>query len=789
MAEGPTVPRGPAPDARQGADPVCENCGERNPVGSTFCASCHAYLAWETAGPDEVEPGGDVGSTPVVGSEETDPALTAATPDPDDPAQGRFRVTGSSLEVVVPVTGEPATLTLPVTNTSTRVDGYTVEAVDAPPWLALESDQVQLLPGTDDGLPVLLRVVSPTLVPAQLLTQVLRVRSLGQAPAHLDVTVQVTVPVLDVPVDLRAQPRLLRTRDSEGAESALLVDNTGSNRTATLRFAGLDPEQVVSFQFEPPVLEVRPASSAAVRLVLTAPLAEAGQEAVRSLTVIASEGDRAVETALTWHQATSARTEDPPVALTLEPSVVRVRDGATGRTLLTLDNRGGREWAHLTLTATDPERLVRVGWSQRLVHVPPGRTVSVEAVLEAPLPEPGAETSRRVTVRASEGLRTCSAEATFVQTRSETPMATLGLRLEPAVLRIRDADRAELAVVLDNRRGQQPVRVTLEGSDPERAVRFGFAAPVVTVPAGQVQAVGLRVDCRRPDPGQELARPITVTATDGQRSVEAAGSLVLSSSRSAMEVLALRLDPSVLRLQNGRRGSLSVVVDNRGGTSPVQVALQGDDPENSLDFRFAPPVLEVAAGHAVRTTATVHAPRIAGGQQLTRPITVTASDGHTSVESSGSVVQSAAPRRPLARILFTVLGGLAMLLGALGIWDGTNGLRGVALTADVLAGPFGWEVAPERVRGLEQLREPLGWLEALLTLGLVVAGLAVLVVFGLTAPSGRLSRVAAFLGALVLVSFFVAFGLAGQQPRPAGGALLVGLGCVAGYIGGALGRR
>ena len=45
-----------------------------------------------------------------------------------------------------------------------------------------------------------MRVVSPTLVPAQQVRLVLSIRSTSQAPAHLDLPVLVTVPVLDVPV-------------------------------------------------------------------------------------------------------------------------------------------------------------------------------------------------------------------------------------------------------------------------------------------------------------------------------------------------------------------------------------------------------------------------------------------------------------------------------------------------------------------------------------------------------------------------------------------------------------
>lgn len=802
------------PSGTGAEDQLCESCGQRNPAGTQFCTSCHAYLAWELGStkpapeqhdhPTQIRPLLPRDLTPATGepSEETAPrqgprgsgtsaVRPAAAGQPDnrhpetgrtDTTRGRFRVVDPPNAVTVPVTGEPATLAIAVTNTSALVDGYVVEAMDPPAWLGLESTQVRLLPGTDEAVPLRLRVTSTTLVPAQQLTLALRVRSLSQAPAYAELPVTVTVPVLDAPVELRPEPRLLRVRDRDTAECALVVDNTGSNAPAQVRLTGTDPELAVQFRFDPPVLEIGPSAAGTVRLVVTAPQPEPGQESVRPLTVTASGGGREVETGLTWYQSTSVRVEDPPVAVTVEPSVVRVRDDTLAAAQVTLDNRGGREWAHLTMGASDPEGLVRVNWSQRVVHVAPGQTAAVLAWMEAPLPEVGAELSRKVTVSATGGRGTSTATATFVQSRSASPMTTLGLRLDPAVTRVRDADTAVVQVVLDNRRGRSAARVSLDGSDPERAVRFSFAAPVVTVEAGQLQTVALRLDRRRPEPGQEETSQLTVTATDGDRTVEGSGSLVQTSSRAAMELLAVHLDPSVLRLANRGSGSLSALVDNRNGTQPVRVALHGDDPENVVRFTITPTVVEVPPGGLARTTVTVRAPRPAAGREVTRPFSVQATDGRAVTQAEGTLVQTSAERRPLARILLTLLGGLGMLLGAFGQWDASSGRRGVDLDADALAGAFGYQVDVGDVL-------PLLVVEQLASLGLLVVGFGVLVVFGLTAPSGGLSRVAAFFGLLVLITPFVVFTLAGFGPTLGPGAVLVALGCVTGYIGGALGRR
>ena len=164
----------------------------------------------------------------------------------------------------MPATGQPATLTVRVMNTSTIVDGYGVEAPGAPAWLIVESDQIHLLPGTEEALAVRMRVNSTTLLPAQQIDLMLRVRSMSQAGVHQDVPIEVTVPIVDVPVQLHAEPRLLRMKDTDSGRCTIAVDNSRSNRPMLLRFSGSDAEQAVKFDFDPPIVDVGPGASASV---------------------------------------------------------------------------------------------------------------------------------------------------------------------------------------------------------------------------------------------------------------------------------------------------------------------------------------------------------------------------------------------------------------------------------------------------------------------------------------------------------------------------------------------
>jgi hypothetical protein len=312
---------------------VCSNCGERNAPGTIFCVNCHAFLAWdEVTGEDD-----DTGNATVIPTRtdprpqqqpvENDlgtvlrPAGPLTPPEAAESTDGRLQISAEQHSVTVPATGQPATLTVRVMNTSTIVDGYGVEAPAAPAWLIVESDPIHLLPGTEQELAVRMRINSTTLLPAQQIDVKLRVRSMTQASLRLEMPVQVTVPIVDVPVQLRAEPRLIRMRDTDASRCTIAVDNSRSNRPMLLRLSGSDAEQAVQFTFDPPIVEVGPGATASVVLALTAAKPEPGQELTRQLTITANDGERSIETAVSLQQSTSVLVEDSPVTLKAVPSL------------------------------------------------------------------------------------------------------------------------------------------------------------------------------------------------------------------------------------------------------------------------------------------------------------------------------------------------------------------------------------------------------------------------------------------------------------------------------------
>jgi hypothetical protein len=147
------------------------------------------------------------------------------------------------------------------------------------------------------------------------------------------------------------------------------------------------------------------------------------------------------------------------------------------------------------------------------------------------------------------------------------------------------------------------------------------------------------------------------------------------------------------------------------------------------------------------------------------------------VTDEGSLVQKAGDWRPLARILFTLIGAALMILGA--TRDLATRPEGIDLSATQIAAKFRF-----------QLIDPFAGFADFVSVGAAVIVLAIVMAFGLTGPSGRLTRLAAFVAAALVAAVYITLMFAPNvSAAPSGGAIVVILGCVLGYIGGLLVKR
>lgn len=599
----------------------------------------------------------------------------------------------------------------------------------------------------------------------------------------------------EAPLALRVEPTLVRVRDSESGRLDVVLDNRGGRRTRRVFLGGRDPERIVHFSFSPPSLDVLAGETGTARLRIQAPPPAAGQEVSRAFTVLAtSPGAPDLEVPATFVQATSAAPVDVPLAVRMDPSVVRVRDAAVAQFEVLVDNRAGHRPRRVFLSGRDPERAVRFTFFPPSLDVLAGEIGRARVRIEAPPPEFGQEATRQVTVVAAEAggrdapPREVEASGSFVQVTSPKPVEVpVAVRLEPSVIRVRDAPNGQFQVVVDNRRGTRPRRVTLSGADPEQAIGFSFWPAVVEVGPGQVARAQVRIDAYPPEPGRDATRPFTVIAStagaDGSTEQEVEGTFTQATSPPPPdEPMTIRLEPSVLRTRNRRSASATVFADNRGGSRPRRVQFRGHDPERVVRFSFNPPVIDLAPGQSGAVRVDISAPRPDGGEEVTRPFTVAATDGAKETEATGSFVQESMDWRPVWRVLLTLLGAALMIVGVFVPWSAGPLLRGVDFTGaqiDELSAQLDLAQFGDAVE--QVVAQPL------LTGGALIIVAAAVAVIGLFGPKGRLTRWAAAVGAVLTAAFLISVAInLVSVARIDVGAFIVLAGCALAFVGGYL---
>src|SRR6478609_3390287 len=625
------------------------------------------------------------------------------------------------------------------------------------------------------------RVEAPKPDPGQTATRQLTITAAdGEEQVNATATFMQTGSA-EGPMTLRLEPTLVRARDTETGRLDIVVDNRAGLRTRRVFLGGRDPERIVHFAFSPPSMDVLAGETGTARLRIEAPSPAAGQEVSRTFTVLAtSPGTPDLEATATFVQATSAAPVDVPLTVRLDPSVVRVRDSGVGQLDVFIDNRGGHRPRRVFLTGRDPERLVRFTLSPPSLDVLAGEVGRSRVRLDAPLPEPGQDATRQITIVAADGPRELEASGSFIQITSPKPVETpVGIRIEPSLIRVRDTPTGQFQVIVDNRQGIRPRRVTLSGTDPERSIGFSFWPPVVDVATGQIARAQVRIDAYPPEPGRDVTRQFSVAASDGAKEVETDGTFVQSTSPPPPdEPMTIRLEPSVLRTRNRRRASATVFADNRGGSRPRRVQFRGHDPERAVRFSFDPPVIDLAPGQSGAVRVDFYAPRPDGGEEVTRPFTVAATDGLKETEATGSFIQESSDWRPVWRGILTLLGGLLMIVGAFLPWSAGPALRGIDFTAtkvDELSDQFALVPLPDIAS------QPFA------SAGAAIIVLAVVAMIGLFGPKGRLTRWAAAIAAVIALGFVVSAAInVLLVARIDVGSFVVLAGCVCAFIGGYL---
>jgi hypothetical protein len=539
----------------------CEQCGAENAPNAQFCTKCDFYLGWNT-GDGSLGGAPLTAAVPVVRETHTqrfsapaaDRSRRADQPRIAGPAPASGPAAAPTVTIEHPdVELDPnggGSVDIRIRNKSAIVDGYTVVAPQAPQWLEIQHPQIRLLTDEEETTTVTLTIRPGFDVYVQRFRLRVQVCSIEDPAKRADAELVVTVPRVGGPITMTTEPQVVRLRDQTTGRFQVRLDNTGSNYPQRYSLAGADPENVVRFNIRPPVVEVPPRRVIVADVRFDTPALDYGQQAPRTLKITAASDQVRVEAIVNVVQERSQAPSDSPVQLRLERSVTRIHDATAAEIAIVIDNRRGSRDRRLVFSGRDPEGVVRFTFSQPQIYIRAGEQARIHASVQAPLPHPGQEVHRPITVVCNDGTDESEAAGSLVQAASASPMTTAQLRLEPEHVSVRNRRRGRFRVTVDNTRGALPLSAWLSGTDPEGEVRFTFNPPRVDVAPGRNGVAMLQVWANLPGAGKEIARELTVRADDGAGSVEDHGRFTQSMS----EILPL------IRLAATLLGGLLVVL-------------------------------------------------------------------------------------------------------------------------------------------------------------------------------------------------------------------------------------
>lgn len=548
--EADTAPRAGASPTLAGMDAgsegvsvrVCEKCGAKEAPGSRFCASCGEYLGWDGGA-------ATLGGAPLAGTVPPPSAqdVTRSLPLPPDAPPPIFvapppvEVPASNLAVRPPdvsggdhdvmlAPGGTAVSELTLHNPSSVVDGYTISAEDPPPWLIVAPDEAHLMPGQTREVHITFGTRPVEMVVAQRFSLTLTVCSTADRTRSTEVAVAITVPPIGPRASIDANPSLVRLDDATKGSFVLRLDNRMANYAQTFALKGSDPEAAVRFLFSPQVVEVPPGQLVECEVgFILPPLAE-GREISRQLSISAVNDEGALTANVTVMQRSSPPREYQPVRIQLSPSRLSVINTDVADFDVTIDNRAADGPAALELSGRDPERRVSFAFTPAHVTVPPAQAVTVRARARAVAPPPGESVTHSFVVVASDGRQDVEAAGDIELTSTPSPIATAGLSVEPPVLNIGAKRRGQFSVHVDNRRGVSGLHVRLSGYAEDGTAQLAFHPAEMTVMPQSVGSAQLIVNSPSPPVSQTHSKRLHVTATDGERTLEAAATLTQSKS-------------------------------------------------------------------------------------------------------------------------------------------------------------------------------------------------------------------------------------------------------------------
>lgn len=173
--------------------------------------------------------------------------------------------------------GNAVEINVTVHNTGTLIGGYHLRVLGADPsWVTLETENLSLFPDASQTVRAVVRI--PPGVAAGERRMAVQVRELTPPQAISIAEIELMVPAAE---SLRVSLAPMTVMGGKSGTFGVVLENTG-NTPITAELAGTDAEDVMRFEFEPPVLTLAPGDQAIADLKATGPRRWFGQPVVRT---------------------------------------------------------------------------------------------------------------------------------------------------------------------------------------------------------------------------------------------------------------------------------------------------------------------------------------------------------------------------------------------------------------------------------------------------------------------------------------------------------------------------
>ena len=171
-----------------------------------------------------------------------------------------------------------------VHNTGTLIGGYHLRVLGADPdWVTLETENLSLFPDTSETVRAVVRI--PPGVAAGERRMAVQVRELTPPQAISIAEIELMVPAAE---SLRVSLAPMTVMGGKSGTFGVVLENTG-NTPIIAELAGTDAEDVMRFDFEPPVLSLAPGDQAIADLKATGPRRWFGQPVVRTFGLLVNQ--------------------------------------------------------------------------------------------------------------------------------------------------------------------------------------------------------------------------------------------------------------------------------------------------------------------------------------------------------------------------------------------------------------------------------------------------------------------------------------------------------------------